>query len=163
MHRDVKPGNVMLLPERAVVMDLGLAHVDSATQLTLTGEICGTPRYLAPEQARGEKVTSLSDLYATGVLLYELLTGKIPHEADSTANLIFSIALEEPEPITAHRSDLPPRLVSFLDRMLAPDPASRFQSTQLAREELLTSVGLRNSNVVAIHRRVFSQLQDVSE
>jgi serine/threonine protein kinase len=160
VHRDVKPGNVMLQPERAVVMDLGLAHVGGATQLTLTGEICGTPRYLAPEQARGEKVTFLSDLYATGVLLYELLTGEIPHQADSTANLIFSIALEKPEPITAHRSDLPAPLVSFLDRILAPEPTNRFQSTRLAREELLASVGLRSSDVVATHRRMFSQLQD---
>ena len=161
VHRDVKPGNVMLQRERAVVMDLGLAHVGGATQLTLTGEICGTPRYLAPEQARGEKVTFLSDLYAAGVLLYELLTGEIPHQADSTANLIFSIALEKPEPITTHRSDLPAPLVSFLDRMLAPEPANRFQSTQLAREKLLASVGLRNSDVAAIRSTVFSQLQDM--
>jgi serine/threonine protein kinase len=161
VHRDVKPGNVMLRRERAVVMDLGLAHVGGATQLTLTGEICGTPRYLAPEQARGEKVTFLSDLYATGVLLYELLTGEIPHQADSTANLIFSIALEKPEPITTHRSDLPAPLVSFLDRILAPEPANRFQSTQLTREKLLASVGLRNSDVAAIHSMVFSQLQDM--
>ena len=159
VHRDVKPGNVMLQPERAVVMDLGLAHLSGETQLTMSGEICGTPRYLAPEQARGETVTFLSDLYATGVLLYELLTGKIPHAADSTASLIFSIALEEPEPITTHRSDLPPSLIAFLDRILAPEPANRFQSTQLAREELLASAGLRNSDVAAIHRRMFSQLQ----
>ena len=161
IHRDVKPGNVMLQPERAVVMDLGLAHLSGETQLTMSGEICGTPRYLAPEQARGEKVTFLSDLYATGVLLYELLTGKIPHEAGSTASLIFSIALEEPEPITTHRGDLPPSLIAFLDRMLAPEPANRFPSTQLAREALLASVGLRNSDVAAIHRGMFSQLQEM--
>jgi serine/threonine protein kinase len=161
VHRDVKPGNVMLQPERAVVMDLGLAHLSGRTQLTMSGEICGTPRYLAPEQARGEKVTFLSDLYATGVLLYELLTGKIPHETDSTASLIFKIALEEPEPITTYRDDLPPSLISFLDRILAPQPANRFQSTQLAREELLASVGLRNSDVAAIHHTMFSQFQEM--
>ena len=161
VHRDVKPGNVMLLPERAVVMDLGLAHVGGATQLTLTGEICGTPRYLAPEQARGQKVTYLSDLYATGVLLYELLTGEIPHQADSTANLIFSIALEKPDPITTYRRDLPASLVSLLDRMLAPESANRFQSTPLARERLLASVGLRSSDVAAIHGTVFSQVQEM--
>jgi serine/threonine protein kinase len=160
VHRDVKPGNVMLQPERAVVMDLGLAHLSDMTRLTSSGEVCGTPRYLAPEQARGERVTFLTDLYATGVLLYELLTGEIPHQADSTANLIFSIALEEPQPITTHRSDLPPSLVSFVDRILAREPAHRCQSTQLAYEELLASVGLRDSDVAAIHRRMFNQFQD---
>ena len=153
----------MLQPERAVVMDLGLAHLSDATRLTMSGEVCGTPRYLAPEQARGERVTFLSDLYATGVLLYELLTGKIPHQADSTASLIFNIALEKPQPITTHRSDLPPSLVSFLDRILAREPAERFPSTQLAHEQLLASVGLRESDVAAIHRGMFDQFQQTLE
>ena len=161
VHRDVKPGNVMLQSDRAVVMDLGLAHIGGETRLTVSGEICGTPRYLSPEQARGEMVTFSSDLYATGVLLYELLTGEIPHEADSTARLVFNIALEEPEPITTHRSDLPPPLVSFLDRILAPEPANRFRSTRLAYGELLASVGLRSGDIAATHRGMFSQFHKV--
>jgi serine/threonine-protein kinase len=113
---------------------------------------------MAPEQVRGERSTFQSDLYATGVLLYELLTGRIPHQADNAASLIFKIAAEEPEPITRYRGDLPSSLVSFLDRTLARDPAQRFQSTRLAYETLLASVGLRSDDLAAIHRRMFAEL-----
>ena len=75
--------------------------------------------------------------------------------------MFFNIALEEPEPITTYRSDLPPSLVSFLDRILAREPANRFQSTQPAWEELLASVGLQVSDVAAIHRRMFDQFQEM--
>ena len=161
IHRDVKPENIKLQPERAVVMDLGLAHISGSAQLTMSGDIFGTPRYMAPEQARGQKVTFHSDLYAAGVVLYELLAGEIPHKADSPVSLIFKIALEEPEPIINHRSDLPPSLVSFLDRILAREPVNRFQSTPLAYEELLASVGLRNNDVATIYRRMFDELQQM--
>ena len=161
IHRDVKPENIKLQPERAVVMDLGLAHISGSAQLTMSGDIFGTPRYMAPEQARGQKVTFHSDLYAAGVVLYELLTGEIPYEADSPVSLIFKIALEDPDPITEFRSDLPSSLVAFLSRVLAREPTGRFSSTQLAREELLASVGLRNNDVATIHRRMFDELQQM--
>jgi serine/threonine protein kinase len=159
VHRDLKPANVMLQPQRAVVMDMGFARVDGGEGLTVSGEIFGTPRYMAPEQARGEKATLHSDLYAAGVVLYELLTGRIPHEADSTASLLFAIALEEPEPITNHRRDLPSALVSFLDRMLARESGSRFQSARLAYGELLASVGLQGGDLAAAHGEMFSELR----
>ncbi len=157
VHRDIKPANVMIEPERAVVMDLGLAHISGRARITTSGEIFGTPRYMAPEQARGEGMTIQSDLYAAGVLLYEMLTGRIPHEADGTAATILKIALEEPEPITRHREDLPPGLVAFLDRALAREPAERFSSTRLAREALLSGVGLRTSDLPTIHRQIFQE------
>lgn len=158
VHRDVKPANVMIEPERAVVMDLGLAHVSGGARLTTSGDIFGTPRYMAPEQARGEGMTIQSDLYAAGVLLYEMLTGRIPHEADGTGATILKIALEEPEPITRHRDDLAPGLVAVLDRLLAREPAERFTSARQAREALLSSVGLRPGDLPAIHRQMFSGL-----
>jgi len=161
IHRDVKPENIKLQPERAVVMDLGLAHISGSAQLTMSGDIFGTPRYMAPEQACGQKVTFHSDLYAAGVVLYELLTGEIPHKADSPVSLIFKIVLEDPDPITEFRSDLPSSLVAFLSRVLAREPTGRFSSTQLAREELLASVGLRNNDVATIHRRMFDELQQM--
>jgi serine/threonine-protein kinase len=149
----------MLQPDRAVLMDMGLAHISTSERLTVSGEIFGTPRYMAPEQARGETVTILCDLYAVGVILYELLTGKIPHEADSTASLLFKIALEAPEPITTHRRDLPPALVSVLDRILDREPAGRFDSARTTIEALLNSVGLRGSDVPAIHREMYGSLK----
>ena len=159
VHRDVNPKNVNLQPERAVVMDLHLAHVGGEAQLTMSGQILGTPRYMAPEQARGDKVTFQSDLYAAGVILYELLTRRIPHEADSTTGLIFKIASEAPEPVTKYRNDLPLSLVAFLERILAHEPAERFSSTRMAYEELLTSVGLQSHNVPMIYREMFRGLK----
>lgn len=159
IHRDVKPENIKLQPERTVVMDLGLAHISSGAQLTMSGEVLGTPRYMAPEQARGEKITFHSDLYTAGVVLYELLTGQIPHEADSTVNLIFKIAIEAPEPVTKYRRDLPPALVAFLNRVLAREPTERFSSTQLAYEDLLTSVGWQSNEVLTMHRQMFNRLK----
>jgi serine/threonine protein kinase len=159
VHRDIKPGNIMLQPERTVVMDFGVARISGETQLTVDGEIFGTPLYMAPEQVRGETATYLSDLYAIGVILYELLTQRTPHEADSTASLIFSIATEKPEPITKYRSDLPPALLSFLERVLALEPAHRPRSTQSTRESLLESVGLREDQVAAIQHQMFRQVQ----
>ncbi|MCI0564705.1 MAG: serine/threonine protein kinase [Nitrososphaera sp.] len=159
IHRDVKPENIKLQPERTVVMDLGLAHISGDAQLTMSGEIFGTPRYMAPEQARGENVTFQSDLYAAGVVLYELLTGKIPHKGDDTAGLIFRIALEEPDPITKYRGDLPSSLVAYLSRILARDPTKRFSSTRLAYEELLASIGLQSYDVLAIHRNMSEKLE----
>lgn len=141
-------------------MDLGLAHISGRVRLTTSGEVFGTPRYMAPEQARGEGMTFQSDLYAAAVLLYEMLTGRIPHEADGTAASILKIALEDPEPITLHRQDLPPGLVAFRDRALAREPADRFSSTRLAREALLASVGLRTSDLPAVHRQMFNDLRE---
>lgn len=160
VHRDIKPANVMLLPERAVVMDMGLAHVSNASEkLTQAGEILGTPRYMAPEQARGEEITLRSDLYSAGVILYELLTGKIPHDADSTVSLIFKIALEEPDPITKYRNDLPQPLVLFLEQMLARQPVHRFQSAQKAYEELLSIADLQERDVSEVHRELYNSLR----
>jgi len=151
VHRDLKPDNIKLLPERVVVMDLGLAHISSDTRLTRSGEMFGTPRYMSPEQARGETITFQSDLYATGILLYELLTGSIPYETENLADLIYKIIIEEPEPIKNHRQDLPLPLVNFLERILAKEPINRFSSTSLAYHELLASVGLKNSDVLPVY------------
>jgi serine/threonine-protein kinase len=161
VHRDVKPANINLQPRRAVVMDLGLAHISGGAELAVSGQIFGTPRYMAPEQARGEKVTHQSDLYAVGVVLYEMLTGTIPHQADTTPSLIFNIALEEPKPVTHYRSNLPPTLVSCLHCLLEREPARRFSPTQCARNALLTSVGMRDVDLAAIHQEIYDKVHTV--
>lgn len=154
VHRDLKPANVILAPDRAVVMDLGLARVTEGSTLTTLGQILGTPRYMAPEQARGDTVTAQSDLYAAAVMLFEMLTGETPHRAASAGELLFKIAVEPPESVTQHRQDLPRALVSFLDRALAREPGSRHRSALSAREELLTSIGLENDDVERVYGQV---------
>jgi len=158
IHRDIKPANIMLLPDRAVVMDIGIAHFRGGERLTKSGEIVGTPRYLSPEQARGERITFHSDLFSVGVILYELLTGKIPFLADSTAGLIFKIATEVPDPISKHRRNLPQSIISFFNCMIAREPENRFQSTQLAAKELLACANLLERDIANIHCELYKSL-----
>jgi serine/threonine protein kinase len=153
IHRDIKPENIKLQPDRVVVMDLGLAHIESGEALTVSGDLLGTPRYMSPEQARGEKISLQTDLYAAGVILYEMLTGEIPHQGESMARLLFQIALEDPEPITTYRADLPRPLVRFSKRVLARDPASRPPSARAAYEELLTSAEMSEADIPKYYRR----------
>ena len=101
IHRDIKPGNVMLTPAGDVkVMDFGIARAisDSSSTMTQTAAVMGTAQYLSPEQARGEKVDARSDLYSTGCLLYELLTGRPPFVGDSPVSVAYQHVREAPEP-----------------------------------------------------------------
>ncbi|MGD0091065.1 MAG: serine/threonine-protein kinase [Planctomycetota bacterium] len=133
VHRDLKPANVAFMQEHIVIFDFGLARVTDMTRLTLSGEFRGTAQYASPEQARGEAVTSASDVYAAGVILYELLTGKIPHEAESVFGLLHKKAAEPPVPITAHRGDLPEAVVRMLNVLLETNPEKRPTATAAIR------------------------------
>lgn len=159
VHRDAKPANVMLEPDRVVVMDLGLAHVGDASRLTVAGEILGTPCYMAPEQVRGEQVTVGTDVYAAGVMLFELLTGTIPYQADNVHSLMAKIAREEPECVTRYRQDLSPTLVASLRRMLARDPGERFASASSARSALLAGMGMQWSQIEGRHRQMYREVK----
>ncbi|MEJ5207709.1 protein kinase [Denitratimonas sp. CY0512] len=124
VHRDIKPDNILLREDgNAVLTDFGIAHASDASRMTRTGTIVGTPHYMSPEQARGQKLDARADLYSLGVVLYELLVGRVPYQAaDSLAIGIMHITSPLPR--------LPDGLAAYqplLDRMLAKDPAQRFQ------------------------------------
>src|SRR5690348_1810986 len=111
IHRDIKPGNVMLTRAGQVkVMDFGIARAvaDSAATMTQTSAVLGTAQYLSPEQARGEVVDSRSDLYSTGCLLYELLTGRPPFVGDSPVSVAYQHVREMPAPPSSLEPDIPP-------------------------------------------------------
>ena len=127
VHRDFKPHNVLVDSEgRAKVTDFGIARA-GASDMTETGSIMGTAQYLSPEQAQGHAVSAESDLYSIGIMLYELLTGRVPFDGDSPVTIALKQVSEEPVPPSQRRAGLPPRLEDAVMRALAKDPAQRFQ------------------------------------
>jgi serine/threonine-protein kinase len=126
IHRDIKPHNVILDEEgRAKVTDFGIARA-GASDMTLTGSIMGTAQYLSPEQAQGHAVSESSDLYAVGVVLYELLTGQVPFEGESPVTVALKQVSVEPTPPSALNPAVTPALEAVVMRSLAKDPAGRF-------------------------------------
>jgi serine/threonine-protein kinase len=126
VHRDIKPHNVILDEEgRAKVTDFGIARA-GASDITETGSIMGTAQYLSPEQAQGQRVDARSDLYAVGVLLYELLTGRPPFEGDSAVSVALKQVAEAPVPPSRLNPAVTPALEAVVLRALRKDPAARF-------------------------------------
>jgi eukaryotic-like serine/threonine-protein kinase len=139
-HRDIKPANIIRLADGKTIKlaDFGIAHVAAgdAMDATTAGTIMGTPHYMSPEQARGEKIDARSDLWAVGVILYYLLTGKRPFNADSIATLLLRITQEAPKPVGELRADIPASLRRVIARSLNKQPDKRFQSGQELSEAL---------------------------
>ena len=128
VHRDLSAGNVMLTESGAVkIMDFGLARLPGAGALTQTGQAMGTVSCMSPEQARGEEVDPRTDLWAVGVLLYEMLAGRPPFQAEYAPAVVYAILHEEPAPLAALRPDLPPELDRILQKALAKEPDKRYQ------------------------------------
>ncbi len=128
IHRDIKPHNVILDEEgRAKVTDFGIARA-GASDMTLTGSIMGTAQYLSPEQAQGHAVSETSDLYAVGVVLYELLTGSVPFEGESAVTIALKQVSAEPTPPSQRNPEVTPALDAVVMRSLAKDPLARFAS-----------------------------------
>jgi tetratricopeptide (TPR) repeat protein len=133
VHRDIKPGNLVLVgpPERPMVkvVDFGVALVQGeTTRLTQAGTVIGTLHYLSPEQARGDTVDTRTDLYSVGVLLYELLTGILPFVAQQPVAVLFKIATETPRPPREIRLEIPEHLEQVVLRAMQRLPGDRFQS-----------------------------------
>jgi serine/threonine-protein kinase len=126
VHRDIKPHNVILDDEgRAKVTDFGIARA-GASDMTETGSIMGTAQYLSPEQAQGQPVSPRSDLYSIGVMLYELLTGRVPFDADSPVTIALKHVSEDPAPPSQLNPAVSPALDGVVLRALEKDPGDRF-------------------------------------
>ncbi len=131
VHRDIKPGNVMVTRNGDIkVMDFGIARAMSDAQATMTqtAQVIGTAQYLSPEQARGERVDARSDLYSTGCLMYELLTGRPPFTGDSPVAIAYQHVRENPIPPSRLDPSLPPWADSIVLKAMAKSPNDRYQS-----------------------------------
>ncbi len=136
VHRDLKPANVMCDPEgRVIIMDFGLARDVAADHLTQTGMVLGTVDYMSPEQARGQTVDARSDIFAVGLILYELLTGERPFPADSAIATLVKRSQERTRPPSTVVPEVPKAVDDIVMRCLETDPARRYQSaTEIAAD-----------------------------
>jgi eukaryotic-like serine/threonine-protein kinase len=136
VHRDVKPGNVMMLPSgRPKIMDFGIARVETSL-LTAAGEVLGTPLYMSPEQARGEKVDGRADLFSLGSITYALLTGRPAFGAENTMAVILRVLSEDPPPPSTLVAGLPPVVDALVAKALAKKAADRHPDGQALAAEV---------------------------
>ncbi|MET8393117.1 Stk1 family PASTA domain-containing Ser/Thr kinase [Streptomyces anthocyanicus] len=140
VHRDIKPGNVMMTKRGVVkVMDFGIARAmqSGVTSMTQTGMVVGTPQYLSPEQALGRGVDARSDLYSVGIMLFQLVTGRLPFDADSPLAIAYAHVQEQPVAPSAVNRALPPAVDALVARALKKNPNERFPSAEAMRDECL--------------------------
>jgi len=129
IHRDVKADNIMVnAKDQIKVMDFGLAKLKGSLKLTKTSSTVGTIAYMAPEQIQGGDADIRSDMFSFGVVLFEMLAGKMPFRGEHEAAMMYSVVNEEPESISKYRSDLPSNLIQVVNRLLKKNPDDRYQN-----------------------------------
>ncbi|MGZ9222312.1 MAG: serine/threonine protein kinase [Anaerolineales bacterium] len=147
VHRDIKPANVLLrsksesveldkplpMDVEPILTDFGLVRLLDSTMLTTAGSVSGTPTYMSPEQARGEKVDKRTDIYSLGIMLYEMLAGTVPFQSDTTFGMLMKHINEPPPPIKG----ISPDLQALIDRALAKDPTLRYESAGALADEFI--------------------------
>src|SRR5215211_862250 len=152
IHRDIKPGNIMLHNKMGEVLmdqpltddveviltDFGLVRIAHSASLTATGTVSGTPSYMSPEQARGDQTDHRTDIYSLGVVLYEMLAGRVPFESDSQMSVIYMQIHKPPPPIP----DIPAATQAVIDRALAKEPADRYNSSREMAVDFYRSIGM---------------------
>jgi serine/threonine protein kinase len=137
VHRDIKPANIIITPgDEVKVVDFGVAKLSSGTRITKAGSLVGTLPYMSPEQVRGLELDARTDIWSLGVLMYQILTGKLPFMGDNEAAVFYSVVNEDPMPASRLRQDLPPELERIVGQALKKNLAERYQSMKLLLADL---------------------------
>ncbi len=156
IHRDIKPANIILTEQDLVkILDFGIAK-SPGLDLTKTGATLGTIAYMAPEQANGETVDHRADLWALGVVLYEMLTGQRPFEGDHAAVVLYNIVHREPKPVTGLRAGIPFQLAHIVQKLLFKSPAQRYQNVEHVISDL-EAIKHRKAARVSAEEAMFSR------
>jgi serine/threonine-protein kinase len=139
VHRDIKPANIMIeAGDRVKITDFGIAKPgDSAEHLTVTGSLLGTPSYMSPEQARGQKLDGRSDLFSVGCVIYEMVAGRKAFRGDSITALLFKIITEEPQSIHELEPSVPEAMVRLVQKAISKAPEARYQTGRELADDLL--------------------------
>ncbi|HMF08051.1 MAG TPA: protein kinase, partial [Thermoanaerobaculia bacterium] len=139
IHRDIKPQNILIEPTGGLkIMDFGIARLTEDRGMTATGTVVGTPDYMSPEQARGVALDFRSDIYSTGVVLYEVFTGFLPFEGDTPLAVVLKHVQEKPPAPQSKNPRIDPRIAAIVLRCLQKDPADRYQTVNELYEALTT-------------------------
>ena len=152
IHRDIKPGNILLhskteeaaidkpLPRdvEGILTDFGLVRIANAASQTASGTVSGTPSYMSPEQARGDRTDHHTDIYSMGIVLYEMLAGRVPFEADTSLSIIYMQINEPPPPIPG----ISPAVQAVMDRALKKNPLDRYDSSREMAVDFFRAIGM---------------------
>ena len=132
VHCDIKPHNILVMPDGHVkVTDFGIARAVSASTMTYSGSVMGSVHYFSPEQAKGTAITTKSDVYSLGVVLYEMLTGRLPYDGETPISIALKHLQEEPVPVRQLQPSIPPVLEAIVQKAMSKDPLTRPSSTEL--------------------------------